>query len=189
MRGDGEEEWGRDANATRWDPLQLLSRRRPALSHLYSAPAQPQPCPGTWAGLGKGDGAALAQTNQARGFRGKHHSRLLLWHHRFCMLGEEGGHSTSQQHWLQPRAISLASPGIQPRHSHGVSNHPTDTGDPSPSSLQTPAGSGIAPLPGECVLVLRMGAGTTFVLRGFRGEQGAVGTLSTVSPTAQPKEG
>lgn len=39
------------------------------------------------------------------------------------------------------------------------------------------------------MLVLRMDAGTTFVLRGFRGEQRDVGILSTISSTAQPKGG
>lgn len=130
MRGDGEEEWGRDANATRWDPLQLLSRRGPALSHPYSAPAQPQPCPGTWAGLGKGDGAALAQTKQARGFRGKHHSRLLLWHHRFC--GQTRG-------WGRKEATALCSSAgfsLMPSAWLLLGSSPsTHTG--SPTALQT----------------------------------------------------
>lgn len=37
--------------------------------------------------------------------------------------------------------------------------------------------------------MLRMDAGTMVMLRGFRRDQGDVGTLSSISPTAQPKGG
>lgn len=156
MRGDGEEELGRDANTTRWDPLQLLSRCRQGMAEpssesplLSPSAASTVPRYVGWFGERRGDKAALAQRKRARGFRGKHCSTLLVWHHRFCTQmggwGKEGGHVASQQCLLQPCAVSLASPGIQPLRSHWVSNHPTDAGDPSPSSVQTSASSGIAP--------------------------------------------
>lgn len=165
----------------------------PALSHPYSALAQPQPCPGTWAGLGRGEGTGQLwdRGNECVGLGGSKVAAGVApsFLHADRRLGEEGGHIASQQSLLQPRAASPASPGIQPLHSHRVSNHPTDMGYPSPSSVQTPASNGIAPLQGEGVLVLRMDVGTMFVLRGFRGEQGHMGILSIISLTAQPKGG
>lgn len=151
MRGDGEEEWGRDAESrggTRSSSSPSAGRGwlNPALSHPYSAPAQPQLCQG-WFGEGRGDGAALARRKPALEFRGKRRSMLLVRHHPICR--QTGGwgrkEATSQQCLLQPHAVGPASPGIQPLHSHRVSGHPTATGGPSSSSRQTPAGSGIAP--------------------------------------------
>lgn len=200
MWGDEEEKWGRDANTTRWDPLQLLSLHGQGMAEPSSE--SPLLSPGAastvpryvgWFGEGRGDGAALARRKRARGFRGKHRSMLLVWHHRFCT--QTGG-------WGRKEATSLRSSAcfslVLPARLLPGSSPSTHTG--SPTTLQTwettfpilranTSRQRDCSLRGERMLVLRMDAGTTFVPRGFRGEQGDMGILSTISPTAQPKGG
>jgi len=149
----------------------------PALSHPYSALAQPQPCPGTWAALGRGEG--MGQLWHGANERvGKHRSMLLVWHRCFC---------TQTGRWARKPATSLRSSaclfwdwaplltqGLQPPYGHGR---------PFPVLRANTSRQRDCSLQEEWVLVLRMDP------RGFRGEQGDVGILSTISPTAQPNGG
>lgn len=137
MRGDGEEEWGRDANATRWDLLQLLSQRGQGMAEPGSE--SPLLSPGTastvpryvgWFGEGRGDRAALGQRRRVRGFRGK---RRCCWCGTIvaaCRQEAGGGrrpHSfaavLASASCCQPRFSWDPAPpltqGLQPPHRHG----------------------------------------------------------------------
>lgn len=200
MLGDGEEEWGRDANATRWDPLQLLSLRGQGMAEpssesplLSPAAASTVPRYVGWFGEGRGDRAALAQRKRVRGFRGKHRSMLLVWHHRFCM--QTGGWGRKEATALHSSACFSFVPSAWLLLGSSPSTH---TGCPStlqiwattfPILHANTSQQQDCSLRGERMLVLRMDAGITFVLRGFRGQQGDVSILSTISSTAQPKGG
>lgn len=119
-------------------------------------------------------------------------SALLPWHRRCCRRA--GGWGRKEATSLRGSArFSLVLPaclllGCSPS---------THTGSPTTlqpwETLPRPAhehrlAAGQVPAR-RAQLVLRTGAGTTVALRGFRREQGDVGTRSSIAPTAQPQGG
>lgn len=105
----------------------------PALSHPYSALAQPQPCPGTWAGLGRGE-----RTGQ-------------LWHRESECVGLGG--STARCCWcgtIVSACRRVAGGGRRPHHFAAVlasasCHQPGFSWDPAPlltQGVQDPADIG-----------------------------------------------
>lgn len=179
MLGDGEEEWGSDAKATRWDPLQLLSLRWQGMAEPSSE--SPLLSPGTastvpryvgWFGEGREDRAALARRKRMCGLGGS--TARCCWCGTIVSACRRvaGGGRRPRHFTAVLASASCHQPGFSwdpaPLLTQGVQAPCRHRRPPSPSFVQTPAGSGIAPCM-EYMLVLRMDAGITFVLRGFKG--------------------